>query len=339
MALKVSIVGATAYTSFELIRLLLRHPQVKIVHLGGRREGNPRVCDIFPALRGLCDLQLTGLDPEEAPEKPDAAFFTLPHQVSQDYVPKYLKAGIRCIDFSADYRFDDLQTYRRHYGEHRDAANLPRAVYGIPELFRSRLRGAQLIGNPGCYPTSVALALSPLVRERLIDLGEVIVNSVSGVSGRGNKPEPGSMYCECNENMAAYKIGAHRHEPEMEHALELLGAGKPRILFVPHLAPMDRGILSTIYARLLKDMSAGQLHEVCADFYRGEPFVRALPASEQPRTKDVSFTNLCDFACTPVHGGRVVVTSAIDNMTRGAASQAVQNLNAALGLDERLGIA
>ena len=338
MSLKIGIAGATAYTSYELIRLLLRHPEAEIVHLGGRREGSPAVSEIFPALRGLCDLPVLGLTPEDAAQKPDVMFFTLPHQVSQQYVPGYLDAGIRCIDFSADYRFDDPEVYGRHYGEHTDPGNVARAVYGIPELFRDRIRGADLIANPGCYPTSVILALAPLVKAGLVDTGHVTVNSVSGVTGRGNKPDPGSMFCECNENVSAYKVGTHRHQPEMEHGLALLGAGESEVLFVPHLVPMDRGILSTIYVMLNEDMSAEQMYDVCAQFYAGEPFVRVLEPPEQPRTKDVAFSNLCDIACTPVGGRRAVITSAIDNLARGAASQAVQNMNAVLGLDERLGI-
>ncbi|MDP6440016.1 MAG: N-acetyl-gamma-glutamyl-phosphate reductase [Candidatus Brocadiia bacterium] len=338
MPLKISIVGATAYTSYELIRILLRHPEARIVHLATRREGNPAASDIFPALRGLCDMRMTGMEPEAAPERPDVAFFTLPHLVSQQHVPKYLDAGIRCIDFSADYRFDDPATYREHYGPHEDAGNLERAVYGIPELFREQVRGADLVANPGCYPTSALLGLAPLLKGGLLEEGGIIVNSVSGVSGRGNKPNAGSMFCACNENAVAYKVGAHRHEPEMAHGLRLLGARAPDVLFVPHLVPMDRGILSTVYVRLTAGTSAEELRDLYAAFYAGERFVRVLPQGEQPRTKDVALTNLCDIAVVPVRGGRAVITSAIDNLMRGASSQAVQNMNVAFGLDEAAGI-
>jgi len=336
--MKVSIVGATAYTSQELIKLLLRHPEAEIVHLGGRREGNPPASEIFPALRGLCDMRMSGLEPKDAPEKPDVAFFTLPHQVSHQYVPLYLAEGVRCIDFSADYRFDDVEVYRQHYGEHADADNLARAVYGIPELFRDSIVGAQLVANPGCYPTAVILGLAPLVREGLLDEDTIIVDAKSGVSGRGNKPDAGSMYCQCNESVEAYKVGAHRHEPEMAHGLALLGAKKPQVLFVPHLVPMDRGILATMYGRLTRKVGEGELQKLFESFYGGAPFVRVHGAGTQPRTKDVSLTNCCDLAVVPVRGGRVVVTSAIDNLYRGASSQAVQNMNVMLGLDEGLGL-
>ena len=336
--MKISIVGATAYTSLELIKLLLRHPEAEIVHLAGRREGSPLISDIFPALRGACEMPLLGLEPEDAVEKPDVAFLTLPHQVSQRHVPKYLDAGIRCIDFSADYRFADPEVYRRCYGEHSDAGNLSRAVYGIPELFGEQILGADLIANPGCYPTSVILPLAPLLAAGVLDTSEIIVDAKSGVSGRGNKPDPASMYCECNENVSAYKVGAHPHEPEIEAALELLGARRPSVLFVPHLVPMDRGILSTIFVRLLRDVPGDELQKICEQFYAGKPFVRVLPAGAQPRTKDVALTNYCDLAVTPVKRNRAVLTSAIDNLTRGASSQAVQNMNVAFGLNEGMGI-
>ncbi len=338
MALKISIVGATAYTSLELIKILLRHPEAEIVHLGGRREGNPPISSVFPSLRGLCEMPLLGLEPQDAPEKPDVAFFTLPHGVSQNYVPSYLEAGIRCVDFSADYRFDDPELYEKHYGKHSDPQNLGRAVYGIPELFRDRLSGADLIANPGCYPTCALLPLAPLVRAGLIDASETVVDAKSGLSGRGNKPDPGSMYCECNENVQAYRVGTHRHEPEMERGLRLLGARDARVLFVPHLVPMDRGILSTIYVRLSREASGEELQQTCEQFYAEEPFVRVLPSGEQPRTKNVAFTNCCDIAVTAVGGGRAVLTAAIDNLARGASSQAVQNMNVAFGLDEGAGI-
>jgi len=335
--MKVSIVGATAYTSRELIALLARHPDAEVVHLGGRREGNPRISEVFTALRGICDLPLAGMTPADAEQRPDVAFFTLPHGLSHRFVPQYLAEGIRCVDFSADYRFDDPAVYREHYGEHGDPDNVGRAAYGIPELFRDRIARADLVANPGCYPTSVAIGLAPLARRGLV-AGEVVVCAMSGVSGRGNKPALGSMFCECNEDVHAYKVAGHRHEPEMAHALALTGAQDVRVLFVPHLVPMDRGILSTIVLELAEPCTTEELTAVCEEFYAGEPFVRVCPAGRQPRTKDVAFTNMCDIAVTVRDGTRAVVTSAIDNLLKGAASQAVQNMNVMFGLDERTGL-
>jgi len=336
--MKIAIIGATAYTSSELIKLLVRHPEAEITHLGGRREGNPQISEIFPALRGTCDMRLGGLEPESISAQPDIAFFTLPHGVSQQHVPQFLQKGIRCVDFSADYRFDDLLVYRKWYGEHSDAENLGGAAYGIPELFRGQINVARLVANPGCYPTPVLLAVAPMVRESLLDVGDIIVDAKSGVSGRGNKPDPDSMYCECNENLYAYKVGEHRHEPEIERGLQLLGCEDANVYFTPHLAPMDRGILSTIYVSLTRDAGQDELHALLEDFYAKEPFVRVMPTGEQPRTKDVAFTNYCDIAVKRLKGDRVVLTAAIDNLLKGASSQAVQNMNVMCGLPETTGL-
>ena len=336
--MKVSVVGATAYTSRELLRILMRHPEARVVHLGGRREGNPRISDIFTDLRGVCDMRLQGLALSDAPEKPDVAFFTLPHGVSHEHVPAYLSAGVRCIDFSADYRLNDLAVYEKWYGKHSDPGNLGRSVYGIPELFRKDIAGAELVANPGCYPTAAALALAPLVKERLVNAGDIIVDAKSGVSGRGNKVEEASMFCECNEDVRAYGVAGHRHEPEMEYVLGLLGARGADVTFVPHLIPMDRGILSTVFARLVRPTDQGDLQRLFESFYAGERFVRVCPAGEQPRTKSVAFSNYCDVAVTVRKGARVVVTAAIDNLMKGASSQAVQCMNAMFGVDETLGL-
>ncbi|MHC4592457.1 MAG: N-acetyl-gamma-glutamyl-phosphate reductase [Planctomycetota bacterium] len=336
--MKISVVGATAYTSRELIRLLAGHPQAEIVHLGGRREGDPSIADIFTSLRGICDLPVAGLHVDDAPEKPDAAFFTLPHGLSQQYVPEYLKAGVRCVDFSADYRIADLDVYKAWYGEHEDPDNVPRAVYGIPELFRGDIAETDLVANPGCYPTGVALGLAPLLKAGLIEPDDIVVDAKSGVSGRGNKPNEGSMFCECNEDVRAYSVGGHRHEPEMEQVLSAVAGKGVSVTFVPHLVPMDRGILSTMFVRLARQASEDELQGALEEAYAGEPFVRVRPAGEQPRTKDVAFTNYCDVAVTSRGPERAVITAAIDNLMKGAASQAVQNMNAMFGLAETTGL-
>jgi N-acetyl-gamma-glutamyl-phosphate reductase len=336
--MKVSIVGATAYTSLELIKILVRHPEAEIVHLGGRREGQPRVSDVFTSLRGVCDLPLLGMLPEDAPEKPDVAFFCLPHAVSNQYVPKWLERGVRCIDFSADYRFRNLAVYEEWYGKHGDPENVARAVCGITELFRDELPGADLVAVAGCYPTAALLGLAPLAKRGLIEPGEVIVDAKSGVSGRGNKVDEGSMFCECNEDVRAYGVKGHRHQPEMDELLGRLGVARAFVTFVPHLVPMDRGILSTTYVRLTREVSGQEAQNVFEEFYAGEAFVRVCPAGAQPRTKDVAFTNFCDVAVTVRKGRRAVVTSAIDNLLKGASSQAVQDMNAMFGLAETAGL-
>ncbi len=336
--LKAAIIGATAYTSLDLIELLIRHPEADIVHLGGRREGNPPISSIFPRLRGTCDMELGGLEPADLAEEPDVVFLTLPHGVSQEYAPRYLDAGLPVIDFSADYRLKDISVYEKWYGEHADPGNVEQAAYGIPELFRNDVREAQLVANPGCYPTSALLGLAPLAAAGLMDSADIIVDSKSGVSGRGNKPDPGSMYCECNENLSAYKVGRHRHEPEIAQGLDMLGLESPDVLFTPHLAPMDRGIQSSMYVKLAEETHDEELEKTMRHHYEDEPFVTVRPADDQPRTKDVAFSNRCHVAVKALRGQRACVTSVIDNLAKGAASQAAQNMNVMFGLPETLGL-
>ncbi len=336
--IKVSIAGATSYTGRELINILLRHPKVDLVHLGGRREGSPEISRIFPSLTGRCELRLGGLEPEDVPEKPDLAFFTLPHGVSSQYVPRYLKAGIKCIDFSGAYRLEDLEDYKKFYGTHGDPENISRAVYGIPELFRDQIRGAALVANPGCYPTSVLLALAPLLSAGKIEPDSVIIDAKSGISGRGNTPSHGSLFCECNENVRAYAVGGHRHVPEVERGMSMVCGTPAKVLFVPHLIPMERGILSTIYVNLTEDLDTESLREKMANYYCGERFIRVMETGEQPATGNVLQTNYCDIAVVSAGASRAVITSAIDNLGRGAASQAVQNMNIAMGLEESMGL-
>jgi len=335
---KVSIVGATAYTSLELIKILARHPQAQIVHLGGRREGNPPISALFTSLKGVCDMPLAGLYPDDAPETPDVAFFCLPHGTAAELVREYLEAGIRCVDFSADYRLDDLAVYEAWYGEHKDPENVARAVYAIPELFREQIAGADLVANPGCYPTGVTLGLAPLICAGIADAADIVVDAKSGVSGRGNKPSRGSMFMECNEDVRAYSVTGHRHEPEMERALSLACGKSAGVTFIPHLVPMDRGILATSVASLLRPAENEELQAVLEQAYAGDPFVRVRTAEGQPRTKDVAFTNYCDVAAVARKGSKVIVTSAIDNLIKGAAGQAVQNMNVMFGLEETSGL-
>jgi N-acetyl-gamma-glutamyl-phosphate reductase len=336
--LKAAIMGATAYTSLELIDILLGHPEVTLAHLGGRRKGNPRISSIFPTLRGRCDMEMGGLEPRDLPEGIDVVFFTLPHGVSQDYVPRFLDAGLPAIDFSADYRLRDLSVYEGWYGEHADPGNVEHAAYGIPELFREQVRDARLVANPGCYPTSALMGLAPLADAGMVEPADIIVDAKSGVSGRGNKPDPGSMYCECNENLSAYKVGGHRHQPEIAQGLDMLGMESPEVFFTPHLAPMDRGIQSSMYVNLDGEYSAEELEKTMRHRYADEPFVTVRSADQQPRTKDVAFTNRCHVAAAPLGGEKACVTSVIDNLTKGASSQAVQNMNVMFDLPEDSGL-
>jgi N-acetyl-gamma-glutamyl-phosphate reductase len=331
---KIGIIGATAYSSLELIKILLRHPHAKVAYLGVRREGNPRIASIFPCLGKALDLVCTGLKPEDMPQQADVIFSTLPPTVSMQFVPAFLDAGCRVIDFSADYRFKDKLMYEKWYGaKHTDVGRLPMAVYGLPELFRAEIKNAKLIANPGCYPTSAALGLLPLVRDSLISLDDIIVDAKSGVSGAGREPTEATHYPECNESIAAYKVGTHRHQPEIAETVSHAAGAKVSLWFTPHLTPMDRGILSTIYADLRKPLGEDAIRAIYTRFYRDEPFVRVRQGDELPKTKDVMNTNFCDLAVKVV-GKKVIILSCIDNLVKGASGQAVQNMNIMLGLPE-----
>jgi len=343
--LKVGIVGATAYTSLELIKILLRHPKIKITYLGVRKTDNPKISDIFPSLKNILDLPCTTIDQKDIPKNIDLAFITLPPTVSMQYVPLFTKNGIRVIDFSADYRFRDKSLYEKWYkAQHTDSNGIETAVYGLPELFRDEIKKTALVGNPGCYTTATILALAPLLTKGLICPEDIIVDAKSGVSGRGREPKEGTHYCECNENIEAYSVGGHRHSPEIEHILSIKTHQKVSIQFVPHLIPMNRGILCTIYAKPRNAVTSGNLSlrdaeafKLYTEWYGKEPFIRLKEGHEVPRTKDVANTNFCDIA-VKVTENRIVILSAIDNLIKGASGQAVQNMNVMYGFDEKMGL-
>lgn len=346
--LKIGIIGATAYTSLELIKILLHHPEAKIAYLGIRRTDRPRISDIFPALKGMIDLPCETIEQKDIPENIDLAFVTLPPTISMQYVPLFIKKGIRVIDFSADYRFRDKSLYEKWYKtQHTDSKGIETAVYGLPELFRNEIRNTRLVGNPGCYTTATILALAPLLTKGLVYPEDVIVDAKSGVSGRGREPREDTHYCECNENIEAYSVGGHRHSPEIEHILTLKTNQKVSIQFVPHLIPMNRGILCTIYVKPKDKKNAGandilsfndnEVLNIYKEFYCNEPFIRLKEGNEVPRTKDVIYTNFCDIS-VKVTENRIIVLSAIDNLIKGASGQAVQNMNVMCGFDEKLGM-
>ncbi|MCF6159209.1 MAG: N-acetyl-gamma-glutamyl-phosphate reductase [wastewater metagenome] len=339
--IKVGIIGATAYTSLELIKILLNHPEVKITYLGIRKTDRPRISDIFPSLKTRLDLPCETIDQEEIPKDIDVAFITLPPTISMQYVPLFTQRGIKVIDFSADYRFRDTNLYEQWYKkQHTDSSGIETAVYGLPELYKEEIKKTNLIGNPGCYTTATILALAPLLAKGLIYSEDIIVDAKSGVSGRGREPKEGTHYCECNENIEAYSVGGHRHSPEIEHILSLKTDQKVSIQFVPHLIPMNRGILCTIYVKpkyRTTETSDSDVHKLYKDFYNGEPFIRIKEANETPKTKDVIYTNFCDIAAK-VTENRIIILSAIDNLIKGASGQAVQNMNVMCRFDEKTGL-
>ncbi len=330
--IKVAVLGATGYSALELIKILLRHPSVEIAVATSRQEGSPHLASIHPSLAGRVDLRCADLGPIAVASRAECVFGCLPHGVTADVVPHLLSAGARVIDLSADYRLRDPAVFSDWYGEpHRDPARLADAVYGLPELFRDRIREARLVANPGCYPTSAAVALAPLVARDLIDREDIIVDSKSGVSGAGRQPKLTTLFPECNESVSAYNVGRHRHTPEIEQTLTDC-AGKPvRIIFTPHLIPMDRGILTTTYSRPTRSIDEPELLSLYREFYAREPFVRVV--DHLPATKDASGTNYCDVTVRRVRD-RIITVSCLDNLIKGAAGQAVQNFNLMYGFPE-----
>jgi N-acetyl-gamma-glutamyl-phosphate reductase len=336
MSVRVAVLGGSGYTAVELLKILLRHPHADITAITSRDAGKP-VSTEHPILFRRCDLPMEAFDPDALKAKGvQVAFGCLPHGVSAEAAKPLLERGIRVIDLSADYRLKDASAYAQWYGSaHHDTANLSHAVYGLPELFREQIRTAKLVANPGCYPQTAVLGLAPLVAKKLVDLTTIIIDSKSGVSGAGRTPKLGTHYPECNENFSAYGVGTHRHTPEIEQSLSHV-AGEPlQVIFTPHLTPMDRGIFSTIYAKLNRPITDAELLTLYREHYAGEPFVRVRDTL--PTTKDTAHTNYLDI-CPKSVRGRAVVLAAEDNLVRGASGVAVQNFNLMFGFDEGEGL-
>jgi len=334
--IRVAIIGASGYTGAESIRIILGHSEAKLVYLTALPQECGAVGDVFGQLKGRCDMQIEPLDFDKLTGLADVALCCLPHKVSMEFVPKLLDAGLKVIDFSADYRLKDIKVYEKFYEvKHTDTANLKRAVYGLPEFFREQIKGTDLVANPGCYPTGALLALAPLLREGLVEMDSIIVNAVTGASGAGKNPSSKFHFPNMNENLFAYGIGTHRHMPEMEQIAGEIAGSDVRILFQPHAGPFDRGIASTVYCQPKDKISDEKLVQLYGDFYKAEPFVQIC--SDAPAVKDVAGTNYCHIFPTMVKG-RVVIFSAIDNLVKGASGQAIQNMNIVFGLEETLGL-
>jgi N-acetyl-gamma-glutamyl-phosphate reductase len=337
--IKVGIYGASGYTGQELLRLLIVHPEVEIAAVTSRKYKGTDVSDVYPVFRDLTDLTYIDASPEMVAEACDAVFLALPHGEAMEVVPAFLEAGKRVVDLSADFRLRDGATYEKWYIKHSSPHLIEQAVYGLPELYRDDIKGADLVANPGCYPTSVILGLAPILKGGYIDTSSIIVDSKSGVSGAGRELQLGSLFCEVNEGFKAYKIGVHRHAPEMEQELSVLAKGEVKILFAPHLLPVNRGILSTIYATITGSYDAAHMTGVYEDFYRDEKFVRVCKVGSMPNVSSVRGSNYCDIGITVDEWtGRIVVVSAIDNLIKGAAGQAIQNMNLMYGFPEDAGL-
>ena len=308
---------------------------MKLVAVTSRRFAGQRVSEVFPSLHGLNSLKYQDATPARISNICDVVFLALPHGVSMNIAPEFIRAGKKVIDLSADYRLRDLKTYENWYGKHSSAKFIKNAVYGIPELYRQKIKKTTFIANPGCYPTSIILGLAPALKNKLIDVSTIIADSASGVSGAGREPLTGSLFCEVDGGFKAYKVGKHRHLPEIEQELNALAGKKFAISFTPHLLPVKRGILSTIYALLKKDISLSELLSLYGKFYKEEKFVRISPAGIYPNISSVCGSNYCDIGlAVDSRTKRVIIMAAIDNLIKGAAGQAVQNMNVLCGFKE-----
>lgn len=335
--INVGIVGATGYTGVELLRLAVQHPGMKIRAVTSRAEDGVPVVDLFPNLRGYLDIAFSAPD-AGALRDCDLVFFATPNGTAMTMVPELLDAGVRIIDLSADFRIRDARVWSRWYGmEHACPELLERAVYGLPEVNRTRIAGTDLVANPGCYPTAVQLGFLPLVKSGLVSGRQLIADVKSGVSGAGRRAEIPYLLCEAGENMKAYGVGGHRHLPEIEQGLNDVSDEPVRLTFIPHLTPMIRGIHATLYAPL-PDTEV-DLQNLYEDFYAREPFVDVLGAGSAPDTRSVRGSNFCRIAVHRSRDGEMAVILATeDNLVKGAAGQAIQNMNIMFGLDETLGL-
>ena len=332
---RIAILGATGYTALELIKLLLRHPEADITVVTSRQPGE-HLASVHPQLSGRLDLHLEQTTTDELSQRADCVFSCLPHAASAAVVAPLVDAGVKVVDFSADYRLRDVATYEKWYGgKHPDPARVGKTVYGLPEWFADEIQGATLVANPGCYPTSAILALAPLLKNKLVHAEGIIVDSKSGLSGAGRTPKLGLLFAECNESMSAYGVGNHRHAPEMVQILGLATGVDPQLIFTPHLIPMNRGILTTAYSLPTSTPSEPELLDVFRACYEQCPFVRVV--SHLPATRDVVGTNYFDVTVRVVQD-RIITIACLDNLIKGAAGAAVQNFNLMFGLPETLAL-
>jgi N-acetyl-gamma-glutamyl-phosphate reductase len=338
--IRASILGATGYSGGELIRILLNHPNARLQHLTSESSPGKPVWSVHPEFRGRVNQSFVPLDVKAIAQDSDVIFSCFPAGVGIAPAAGFLKAGRKVIDLSADFRLPTAKMYETVYhGKHGAPDLLKSAVYGLPELFRERVAKASLVANPGCYATAASLSAAPLLDPLVVDPDSVIIDAKSGTSGAGKKVASTYMFCEVNENLHAYNVAVHRHQPEIETVLKAASKVTVRLTFTPHLIPMSRGILSVLYATLKKPMKTEALRERFAAFYENEPFVRVLPAGELPQTKNVTHTNYCDIGITQdARLRRVIVVAALDNLVKGASGQAVQNMNLCFGRPETEGL-
>jgi N-acetyl-gamma-glutamyl-phosphate reductase len=338
--LNCAVLGATGYTGAELTKLLLAHPHVRVSLLTTRQEKPIALREVLPSVSKDITLEITPYSFDAVKKKAEVVFLCLPHTEAMAAAEQLLAAGKIVIDLSADFRLKDQKIYEKWYGVNHVAPHcLPKAVYGLCEVYREKIKKADLIANPGCYPTGPSLALVPLIKKKLIDPNSIIINAASGVSGAGKKLVTATHFCEAGENYSAYKVNRHQHTPEIEQTLSAAAGKSVKITFVPHLLPINRGILATIYAQTTVKTTESLIRKTLETAYAKAPFVRIKLAGQYPSLKDVQHTNFCDIGVSvQEETGRVVIITAIDNLVKGAAGQAVQNMNLRFGFPEEAGL-
>jgi len=337
---KVGVIGATGYVGIEIVRLLQGHPYFEIASVVSQSFVGRKISDVYPNLKNIFDMECQDLNIEKISETADIFVTALPHGVSKEVIPELVKRGKRIVDHSGDFRYKSVEVYEKWYGiKHEMPELLGISTYGLPELYREEIKGAQITANPGCYPTCSILALAPLLKNKLIKTDNIIIDAASGVSGAGRSTELVYQFCECTENFKAYKVATHRHTSEIEQELSLLAGEQLMVSFTPHLVPMKRGMLATIYANLNCVKSDAELLDIYKEFYQDEVFVRIMDEGKIPETKYVAGSNYIDIGLVvDKRLNRVVVLSALDNLGKGAAGQAVQDLNIMCGFPEETGL-
>lgn len=338
--IRACVVGGTGYAGVEVVRLLIGHPEVTITRIVSQSFAGQKISDVYPNLMGICDLTCSSLDVEDIAANCDVVFTALPHGASKDTIPFLHNAGLKVVDLSGDFRYNDPAVYEKWYGVVHDQLELlDKAVYGLCELHREEIKKTTIVGNPGCYTTCSITGLAPLVKAGVIDNKSIIIDAKSGVTGAGRGLKLPNLFCECTETMKAYSVATHRHTSEIEQELSLL-AGEDIILsFTPHLAPMKRGIIATIYANLKGEHSAEELLALYRDFYKDEPFIRIYKEGTLPEVKHIAGSNAVGIGLVVDERlNRVIVVSCIDNLIKGAAGQAIQNMNLLFDLPETMGL-
>ncbi|PLX54133.1 MAG: N-acetyl-gamma-glutamyl-phosphate reductase [Desulfobacteraceae bacterium] len=336
---RVGIIGATGYAGAELVRILCGHPDIELTILTSRQYAGVKFDEIFPSMTGSVNLVCEALAIDKICDNAEVVFTALPHKIPMEIVPELISCGKKVIDLSADFRFKDSATYEAHYQQHTAKDLLEKAVYGLCEVYFEKIKNTTLVGAPGCYPTSVLLPLLPLLKRNFIEPHAIVADSKSGVTGAGRSLSLTTHFCEVNESFRAYKVADHRHNPEMEEVLTIESGQPVNLTFVPHLVPMSRGILTTLYTTPVKGIGHKDIEDCLTTFYSGRPFVRICTENRLPDTRNVRGTNYCDIGFKlDERNQRLILISAIDNLVKGAAGQAVQNMNIMLGLDETAGL-